>query len=464
MTHLEILRSNEVLAHLNDKSLSYLLERGQVKKIQGGDFIFRKDEPSDELIIVMAGQVRVYVVQQDAQREVSRLNPGDMTGLLPYSRMTHASGYGQATKDSEVLLLHRMHFREMIADQHALTEALVQFMSSRIRNLTTINMQNEKLLSLGKLSAGLAHELNNPASAMVRSSTALLEHLKLVPESFKSIMAMKVHSEQVEQVSQWLFNILTREKPSLGMLERGEREDDICDQLADFGFAGAAEAAEELVDFAVNANDLVRLSEITGPPNFIPTLKWITDNLTTEKVVAEINASAVRIAELIQSIKRYSYMDQSKDRQSVDVNEGIRNTMQLLRHRMKGGKITLQEDLDAELPKINAFPGELNQVWTNLIDNALDAMEATGGSLSVSTCYCAPNVEVRIADTGEGIPEDEVSKIFDPFYTTKPIGKGTGLGLDIVSKIMQQHGAQISVQSKPGNTEFLIKFPIREKA
>jgi signal transduction histidine kinase len=458
-----ILRQNESLQGLSDADLDFLSSRGNVREHDAGDYIFRKGEPADELIIVLRGRVRVYVLQRDTQREVATFGASDITGLLPYSRMTHAQGYAQLMEPGAILTLHKRHFREMIVDYHNLTEALVHFMSSRIRSFTTLNMQNEKLLSLGKLSAGLAHELNNPASAMVRSSSSLMEHLKLVPETFKGIMAMKVSAQQVEQVGDWLFKVLERERKPLTMIERANNEDALLDTLEGYGLQGAMEVAEELTDFGLNAADLEALHHLTGEAAFIPTLKWISDNLTTDKVVSEINASALRISELIQSIKRYSYMDQGRDRQAVNVNEGLLNTLQLLRHRSKGGNVAIAEDLDDGLPLISAFPGELNQVWTNLMDNALDAMEKTGGTLRIATCHCPPNVEVRISDTGEGIPEEVQSKIFDPFFTTKPIGKGTGLGLDVVSKIIRQHGAQISLESRPGFTEFLLKFPIEEQ-
>jgi signal transduction histidine kinase len=211
----------------------------------------------------------------------------------------------------------------------------------------------------------------------------------------------------------------------------------------------------------MNTGDVERLHSITGPVDFSPTLHWIVDNLTTEKSVKEINASAMRIAELIGSIKEYSHMDRTKDRQAVDVNHGLQSTLKMLAHKARANKVEVDLALSEELPELSGFPGELNQVWTNLIDNALDAMETTGGILKVETAFCDPRVEITITDTGVGIPEEMKNKIFDPFFTTKSIGKGTGLGLDIANKIILQHKGRVEVESQPGNTRFKLSLPLK---
>jgi signal transduction histidine kinase len=457
---LDIIKQNQYLSHLPEESLRFLTDKGRITPVKKGGFIFEKDLPSNDLIFVCSGYFRIYANQKDEQRELARLEPGDITGVLPYSRMTHARGYCQALEDSEVLLLDKKHFPQMITERHDLTEALVHLMSSRIREFTTSSMQNEKLMSLGKLSAGLAHELNNPAAAMVRSSAALSAHLKLIPDNFKDVLNMKVGPEDVEKVSELIFDILGRAQTTIPLMERTRREDELTDLLDAFAFEGALETAEELVDFGITPADVQRLHSITGDKAFAPTLKWIVNNLTTERSVKEINASALRIAELIGSIKEYSHMDTNKDRQDVDVNHGLRSTLKMLEHKARANKVTILEELDEENPMVNGFPGELNQVWTNFIDNALDAMETTGGALTVKTERCEHAIDVTIADTGVGIPPDVKNKIFDPFFTTKAIGKGTGLGLDIANKIILPHKARVEIESEPGNTRFTLSFPI----
>lgn len=460
---LDILKQNQHLAHLPEASLRFLTDKGRITPIKKGDFIFQKDLPANDLIFICSGYFRIYASQKDEQREIARLEPGDITGVLPYSRMTHAQGYCVALEDGEVLLLDKKHFPEMIARRHDLTEALVHLMSSRIREFTTNSMQNEKLMSLGKLSAGLAHELNNPAAAMVRSSAALSDHLKLMPDNFKAVLNMKVSPAQVEEVTTLITDIAGRAHAPLPLMERTRREDQLTDLLDAYDFQEALETAEELVDFGITPEDIQRLHGITGPDAFGPTLKWIVDNLTTERSVKEINASARRIAELIGSIKEYSHMDSNKDRQNVDVNHGLRSTLKMLEHKARANKVTILDELDEDNPMVDGFPGELNQVWTNFIDNALDAMETTGGSLTVKTERCDHSVDVTIQDTGVGIPPEVKNKIFDPFFTTKSIGKGTGLGLDIANKIIQRHKARVEIESEPGNTRFTLSFPTTSK-
>ncbi len=461
MNYIEILKQNENLSSVPEGDLDWLLTSGETIQLKKGDFIFRPNEPADHFIFIFTGGFRIYIEQQNAQREITRIMPGEITGVLPYSRLKTSTSFGQALEDSSFIQVHRSHFVEMITAHHALTEALVHHMSSRIRNLTTITMQNEKLMSLGKLSAGLAHELNNPAAAMVRSSSTLLRHLKLIPEHFKNVLSMRVDLKAVEEVSALIFEMVQRSPAALGLLERSQRENELSGVLDNCSFEGdTVETAEELVEFGITPEDLERLCGITGDKAFEPVLKWIIDNLTTERVVGEINESAVRISELIGSIKEYSHMDSVKDRQAVHINQGLKSTLRMLKHKANGKSVEIVEDFDVSIPAVMGFPGELNQVWTNLIDNAFDAMETTGGQVTIKTIFCDPFVDVYITDTGSGISEDIMSKIFDPFFTTKAMGKGTGLGLDVVNKIIMHHRARIDVNSKPGKTEFKISLPV----
>ena len=254
MDCLQLLKQNEHLRHLPEDALRFFVDKAHIRPCKKGEYLFRKGDPVENLIFICSGRFRLYNPQQDQQAEVGRLEPGDITGVLPYSRMTHAGVDGQALEDTEILLLHKSHFREMITGQHALTEALVHLMSSRIREFTTSSMQNEKLMSLGKLSAGLAHELNNPAAAMVRSSAALAKHLKLIPEHFKNVLSLKVSPQQVEAVSKLIFEIVERPEVQLPLLERTAREDELADQLDDFDYSDALQTAEELVEFGMTGD------------------------------------------------------------------------------------------------------------------------------------------------------------------------------------------------------------------
>ena len=451
-------KQSEALAHLNSADLQFLAEKGTTRKFQKGEYIFQAGEEAKEFIYVLSGRFRIFLTQNGETRELGTLSRFDLGGVLPYSRMTHSVGTGECKEAGELFVLNRSFFREMIVDHHPLAEALVHHMASRIRTFTKLRMQDEKLISLGKLSAGLAHELNNPASAMVRSSEELSKHLKLLPDGFKRVMNSNLDPQKVDLVNDWLFKILGNERPTLSLMERNDREDEVSDLLEEFEVEDAFELAEEAVDYGLCGDDIKMLHKHTGSGDFATVLEWVINNLSTERMVGEIHTSAERISTLIKSIKEYSHMDRSRDRQDVDINSGLQSTVTMLRHKVKHAKIEIEENYCSSIPHLSGMPGELNQVWTNIIDNAIDAME-DGGMLSVSTDWYEPNICVQISDTGPGIPEEIRNQIFDPFFTTKSVGKGTGLGLDIVNKIVTRHNGRIELDSKPGSTTFNIILP-----
>lgn len=458
MNLIQSFKQSETLSHLEEEELQYLVDHGEVRSYAKGDYLFKAGEKADEFLFILTGKFRIFLTQNGKTREVALLTPHEITGVLPYSRMTHAQGSAVCLEAAEVFAMHRDHFRAIIVHHEPLAAALVHHMATRIRTFTKLRMQDEKLISLGKLSAGLAHELNNPASAMVRSSEALSKHLKLLPDGFKRVMKSKLDPEVVDRVNDWLFELIEKDRPRLSLSERNAREDEVIDFLEENDFEDPYELSEDIVDFGLTVEQLERLKEESGE-DFETVLIWVVNNLNTERMVQEINTSAKRISELITSIKKYSHMDRDADRQAVDISEGLKSTLTMLRHKAKQASVEIEENYHETIPMISALPGELNQVWTNLIDNAIDAMEESGGLLTVTTLWEEPYVVVTITDTGTGIPEEIQAQIFDPFFTTKQVGKGTGLGLDIVNKIIARHKGRIELQSKPGNTEFRISLP-----
>lgn len=455
----QALRLNEFLRPLPEDELLYLIERGECLFVPEGESLFKPGEVVLHMEIVLRGEFRVSMIQAGGNKEVDRLQAGDITGLLPYSRMVEAKADGKALKNSHVLRFHKQYFREMIEQHAALTEALVHHMTSRVRRFTAQQQINEKMLSLGKLSAGLAHELNNPASAIVRSASTLRDHLKLIPNNFKRIIQIKVTPQQVDLLNDVLFNRINQaaNMPALTMRQRSEREGELLDWLDDHQAERAEELAENLVEFGFTLEDLETMSEGISGGDLVAVLLWLNDNLNTERMVNEIDEASRRISTLLKSIKSYTYMDQSLDKQTVDIHEGIRNTLVMLDHKVRRNKITVKQEFDPNLPRILGFPGELNQLFTNLIDNALDAME-NGGTLTVRTFREKDCINVVVHDTGVGIAPENLNKIFDPFFTTKAVGQGTGFGLDVVMNIVRQHKADLKVTSEPGNTAFTICF------
>jgi len=462
MNKLAILKEIKELDEVPESDLQWLLDQSTTKELVAGDFLFKPGDPIDELHIILIGKIALKVVQNNTQRIAAQMEQGSITSLLPYSRAKEAIGYGEAVEDTVVLVLHREYFSTMINEHHHLTEALVHVMSSRIRSFTKQQQQSEKMMALGKLSAGLAHELNNPSAAVVRSSKELQKHMRYIPEGFKRVIKISMNDEEVDKVNEIIFNRLSRGIISLNMMERSSIVDELMDWLDDQDMDDSDEMAENLVDFGITIDDLEEIQSTVNNKDLGAVLRWLTQVLTTEKLVDEIQNASQRINELVGSVKSYTHMDQANERQTVNLHEGIDNTLKMLNHKIRKSEIQVSRDYDENGLEANVFPGEMNQVWTNIIDNAIDAMESTTPKiLHIHTKKDHEFVNVYIEDSGSGIPAEIQSRIFDPFFTTKEIGKGTGLGLELVHQIVrQQHNGQIYLNSEPGKTEFMICLPI----
>jgi len=458
----EWLSSIEVMEGVPLDQLQWFIDNCEHYALQEGDYFFRTGDTVKGAYLITSGKIRLFMLQQKEIREVSVLQPGDVSGLLPFSRGIKANVSAKVIESGTILLLPTEKFREMISRFYELTGALVHVMTNRVRNFTSLQQQNDKMMALGKLSAGLAHELNNPASAIVRGSASLKAHLQLVPEAFKDIMAIKMEEKDVDVVAGKLFEVLGRpEKPRLTLMERTEKEDALRDWLEDHDVQNAGEIAENLLEYGFTYEDLRAIKQHIPSASLSPVFNWINSNLVTERMVVDIEQASQRISELVKSVKNFTHMDQGKGKEKTDIHSGIRNTLTMLQYRLKKGNVTLIEEFDTTLPPVLALVGEFNQVWTNLIDNALDAMEQAGkGQLTIRTERDHDSVKVSVIDNGPGIPEDIQSQIFDPFFTTKDIGKGTGLGLDVVLQIVRQHRGSVKVQSSPGRTAFVVCFPI----
>jgi len=461
-TIFDTLKSFELLKSVPDEQLRWLIDNCTERTLQDGEMFAAQGDEMTGPHFILDGKLHLYVSQNGQQREVAMFEKGAITGYLPYSRGKILPANSQVMGGLHVLVFDKSKMPDMIRNHFELTQALVHVMTTRVRNFTALESQNEKMVALGKLSAGLAHELNNPAAAIVRDSVSLRDHLKLQPHAFKAVISIRMEPEQVDAVNEELFRVLLdKDRPMLSLKQKNEREDELTDWLDDHNVENSYDIAERLVDFNFCQADLERMGEHIPNAYLSQILMWICSVLETERMVEDIQESARRIADLVSSVKTYTHMDRGSDKQYADIHIGIRNTLTMLGYKIKKGNVAVVEEFDHTLPPVKALIGELNQVWTNLIDNALDAMEPNGkGTLNISTLKDREFVQVSIADDGLGIPEDIVSKIFDPFFTTKALGKGTGLGLEVVQRIVQQHNGSIKVNTAPGHTKFVVCFPI----
>ncbi|GAA4911946.1 ATP-binding protein [Mucilaginibacter defluvii] len=455
------LKKIESLQTVPEDQLQWLIDQGQIQEYEPGERIFEAGSPLNITMIILEGSFRICMVQGGSIRELATLGEGSITGYLPFSRGKKLIGYGECVRRMTTLVCPAEKVQEAIKLHYELTEALVHIMTNRVRDFTALQQQNEKMMALGKLSAGLAHELNNPAAAIVRNTSALKEQLKQYPHIFKQIAAIKLKMSEVDPINVFIQDIINRpDKPVLSMLEKSAKEDEMMDWLEDHE-VNSYEMAETLVDVGFAVNDLEKLRDQVAVDCVSPVLVWINNTLMTDKLVSDIEEASRRISELVTSVKNFTHMDMAADKQPVDIKEGIISTLKMMIYKIKKNNINMVKSFADDLPKVNARPGDLNQVWTNLIDNALDAMEGNnGGTLKISTQRDGAFVQIKITDDGPGIPEDIRSRIFDPFFTTKAMGKGTGMGLDVVNRIIQQHNGTIKVKSKPGETEFEVCLPL----
>jgi signal transduction histidine kinase len=458
----EWLQSIESLKDVPLDQLQWWIDNSHHVEIPENEFLVRYGTPTTGTHVIISGRIQLYISQTNGIQNLAVLVAKDISGYLPFSRGLVNNIDARALTTTQLMTFPIERMNDLIHAHFELTQALVHVMSSRVRDSTIMHQQNEKMMALGKLSAGLAHELNNPASAIVRGSASLLKHLKLQPETFKAVISIKMSAEHIDKANTKLFEVLARkEKPVLTMMRRTELEDDFVECLDSLDIANAQELAENFVEYGFTCSDMDEFSMFIPQEFLSPVLNWINNNLITERLVNDMQEASERIEKLVGAIKNFTHMDRGRDKAYTDIHSGIQNTLTMLAYRFAHGNVELVESYDTTLPKVKVFVGELNQVWTNIIDNALDAMEANGsGRLEIKTIRDRDFVEVSITDNGPGIPEDIRNRIFEPFFTTKDIGKGTGLGLDVVSRIAKQHGGSLKVDSVPGRTTFVLCFPI----
>ncbi|MEM1328646.1 MAG: ATP-binding protein [Bacteroidota bacterium] len=459
---LDKLQSFDNFKSIPEEALQWLIDHSTYYCYAEGDSLFYAGKEVNHMQVIVEGEYVIYLERDGKRREAGVWREGYITGVLPFSRMKKAGGYGVALRECCVLELHKKHFTEMVQVSYELVQNLVGVMSSRIREFSQLRFQDEKLMALGKLSAGLAHELNNPAAAMVRSASELYKRQHQTPDRFKKVMTMAITPEQTDDMNAVLFKrIEEKDDKELSLIKRQELEDELLDWLDDHEVENSDDLVEVFVDFRITIDDLELVKNTLNEDQqhtISSILKWFENTLSMENLVSEIQESADRISELVTSVKKYSHMDRATHREPLDVQDGIKNTLTMLKHKLKKQQIEIEKTCVINLPVVLAYGGQLNQVWTNIMDNAIDAMP-DGGTLGVHIGEQRGMVCIQISDTGEGISEAHQTRIFEPFFTTKAMDEGTGMGLDIVKKIVNRHEGQIKVESEPGHTVFTVCLP-----
>ncbi len=451
-----------VFGDLPEEDLRWLAERMDEVTLTTGDIYAKEGDSVDYLTLMMEGEIQFSRLNSPGS-PVFVAVAGEITGRLPFSRLKNFKGTARAVMPTRLIRLHRQYFPELVQRMPLLTERLVGLMSDRIREMTRFETQQEKLMALGKLSAGLAHELNNPAAAASRAAQSLMTSFQEIREVSLRLLKHASTEEQRQGLFDFEFkagkNYAAEMAKSADPLDLSDREERVTAWLEKHNIADSWKIAATLAEGCVDEPQLEKFVSIVGPEILTDAVHRVAAIINMFGLIREIENSTRRISDLVTAVKRYSYMDQTA-LQEVDLREDIDNTLKIFGHRIKTG-VTIIRNYDPALPKVCAYGGELNQVWTNIIDNAIDAMNGKG-ELRIKTCKELDYAVVEIEDTGPGIPKEVQSRIFDPFFTTKSVGEGTGLGLDTVSRIVRRHHGIIEVESEPGKTCFTIRLPFKQ--
>jgi signal transduction histidine kinase len=435
----------------------WLARHGQEVVAQPGDILYEEGTPADRMILIMKGEIHVRR-RSGGPMELFIGRAGQMTGYLPFSRMKVSGGQGFAVSPVWGLLIHKSLFPEMLQAIPSMAQRVVSTLLDRVREVTRIEQQAEKLNALGKLSGNLAHELNNPASAAQRAAASLVSELRSNRQNRFKLVNLCLTQLQIDGVEAWERNVFTRTPPTDAPSATAliAREEAIRVWLAALGADQPWDIAPQLAEQDVSLADLEELKSLLGANEACVSLEYFARYLRATRSVDTLVHSTARIFDLISAVKTYSYMDRAPILE-VDVPAGLDATLQMLHSRMT--KVHVTRDYQPDLPRISAYGSELNQVWTALIENALDAL-GNAGELRLTCRLEVEMLLVEIWDTGPGIPPEFQDRIFEPFFTTKAPGQGLGLGLDNAMRIVRKHSGHLSVKSEPGSTCFRVRLPL----
>jgi signal transduction histidine kinase len=446
-------------ADLPDDQIEWFLGHAEELPLKAGTTYINQGDPADAMFVVLEGQLQGRG-EIGGETVIFSSKPGDVTGVLPFSRMKQFPLDARATTDATVLRFPAALFPELVQKMPELTKRLVGLMSDRIRESTRMEQQRDRLASLGKLSAGLAHELNNPASAAKRAAGQLREILKKIRDASHELGRRELTAAQKSEIEKLEASFVQHNEVPLDPLALSDLEEQIDSLLRSHGQNDLWQLAADLARRNVKPEALESLFATLDADSARAALVRIAASVEVASLLNEIESGTSRISELVRAIKEYTYMDQTP-LQNVDVVNSLETTLTILNHKLKHG-VTVERDYQRVPLLVNSFGSELNQVWTNIIDNAIDAMGGEG-KLQVRTYRDDNCVVVEIADNGPGIPPDIEPHIFEPFFTTKGVGQGTGLGLDTALRIVKKHRGSIQVNSKPGDTRFQVWLPLSEK-
>jgi signal transduction histidine kinase len=447
------LRKVAVFQDLPGEQLDWFLERATEVRLAPGEMYVRKGDPADKMMVLLEGELQVRI--EGPNENVFTIHAGSVSGVLPYSRMTVFPGTGVAFQPSRILTFPSALFDELLSHLPELGRRLVATMVDRAREATRGEQQRDRLAALGKLSAGLAHELNNPAAAARRTAQQLRNAVSEFRGSVSKLEGIQLTDNERSVIEAFELSCCDA-APEADVLKASQLQDEIEVVLHQHGIDDGWQYASALVESGVQPQPLKLMLGGVRRNVAEPALKRVSALVEINGLLAELENSTSKISDLVRAIKEYSYMDQAPV-QDVDLTKGLEDTLTIMAHKLKKA-MSIKRDYYPTPLLVNSYGSELNQVWTNIIDNAVDAMHGDG-ELRIRTFLEGDCAVVEIGDSGPGIPADIQSRIFEPFFTTKGVGEGTGLGLDTSLRIVRKHRGSIHVTSTPGDTRFQVRLP-----
>jgi signal transduction histidine kinase len=461
---IEDLRRVVALQDLPADHLQWLIDHGEYREVDDGAVLTQTGVPIEHLWMIIEGKGNFYM---DVNGRLihyytfeNNNETGGVGGLLPYSRMKVSPGFTFMVGSGRILLLHKKFFPELERLNPDLIQRLIGYMTERARSFATLRMQQEKVSALGKLSAGIAHELNNPAAAISSITADLNKRLLLNYDLTKKLLERKIGPGQVESLREKViyYNGQAGTRPPSTAFQKLQREDEMRDWMEEHGFDECRKQSETFTEAGWSVEDLADICKDVGSDAICDVLRWLENLLTSGWLLRDLGDASARISALVGAIKSHVHMDRTLDKVPTNIHSGLENTLTLLGYKLREKNIVVKKIFAAELPEVEAYVGDLNQVWSNIIDNAIFALPENG-ELEIQTSSRNGQLLVQIRDNGPGIPAEAQLHIFEPYFTTKNAGEGSGIGLEIVERIVKNHKGEIAFTSRPGCTEFTVSLP-----
>lgn len=456
--NLQDLRKSPLFEGLTDDELKQLMINAKSVSLHAGDVLMKQGDPGTTAYIVVNGELEITKQSGQSKIKIDVRGSGEIIGEMALLSQSPRSATVTAVTDCETLCISKEVFDDLLSTSPSAAKAVLHWIMARLSQNDALLHQQERMAALGTLSAGLAHELNNPAAAAQRSASLLKETQAKWIDLTHQIETAASKEKRTEWLGSFMQEAARRFElqVKLNALEKIDLVDQLQVWLEANGVESAWELAPAMVNFGWNVETLEKLKEVTF---FDLSIRWLGIGCVMNGLLFEVQQTTERISKIVQAMKAYTYLDQAPLLE-VDVHEGLENTLIIMQHKLKQG-VTVKREYSANLPHIEAYASELNQVWTNIIDNAVDAMSGKG-EIILRTYEEDRHVIVEIVDNGPGIPKEIQTRIYEPFFTTKPPGKGTGLGLHISHDIIaNRHHGQLLVESKPGETKFKAVLPIQ---